>query len=101
MWGERGQKMAQHLTKGTKILLTADDVELEQFQKRDGSQGAKIRCRVIDVEFAGSKQDQSQGQGGYGHHSAGYAPSQRPTPQQPTQQYMPDLGDNWDDDIPF
>ena len=29
----------------------ADDVELEQFMKKDGTQGAKLKCRVSDLSL--------------------------------------------------
>lgn len=57
-WGDRGAKMAQYLTKGSKILLTADDLELEQFTRADNTQGSKLKCKVTDIEFAESKNHQ-------------------------------------------
>lgn len=57
-WGDRGEKMAQHLLKGTKILLTSDDLELEQFTRTDNTPGAKLKCKVVDIEFAEGKNQQ-------------------------------------------
>jgi len=56
MWGTRGARMQPYLTKGTAVGLSGDG-RLELYTKRDGSQGAKITCRIDSLEFAGSKQD--------------------------------------------
>ena len=109
LWGDKAEKLAQYLTKGTKILLTADDVELEQYQKNDGSTGAKLRCRVIDIEFAGSKQDSQQQQQPAQQQKPqqnAYAQQKgqaRPQPQQQQQGgYGANTDDGWSDsDIPF
>ena len=57
LWGARGAKVAHLLTKGTSIAL-AGTGRLELYTKRDGSQGAKITCRVDDWTFAGPRETQ-------------------------------------------
>ena len=86
LWGERTEKMSAHLKKGTKLLLTADDLEVEVFDKRDGSQGAKLKGRVVNLEFAGSRQD---------NHEQGKL--NQPSPVNKTQR----SSGGWDNDIPF
>ena len=36
LWGKRAESLGPYLTKGTQVVLYADDVELEQFMKKDG-----------------------------------------------------------------
>jgi len=51
LWGKRAESLGPYLTKGTQVVLYADDVELEQFMKKDGTQGAKLKCRVSDLSL--------------------------------------------------
>ena len=97
LWGDRAEKLAPHLKKGGKVLIYGDDVMVETFPKNDGTQGVKLKCRIVDIEFAGdAKQNQS-------------APPQStqqqnfPSPQQsrPTQQGQGFQGFNDMDESPF
>ena len=55
LWGDRAVSLQPHLVKGTKLVVYATDLELETYQKNDGGQGSKLKCRVINIEFAGGK----------------------------------------------
>ena len=102
LWGDRAVNLQPHLVKGTKLVVYANDLELETYQKNDGGQGSKLKCRVIDIEFAGGAQNQGGNQ---------QQPAQQAQQQQqaaPQQQPAPQLSvaqsqgfDNFDDDIPF
>ena len=60
LWGKRAESLEPYLTKGTQVVLYADDVELEQFMKKDGTPGAKLKCRVSDLSLiSGQSQQQS------------------------------------------
>ena len=88
LWGKRAESLSPHLTKGTKVLIYADDVELEQYQKNDGASGTKIKCRIVDIKFAGS--------------NGGAAQPAANKPQQQQQQQQQGEGYNdFDDPIPF
>lgn len=52
LWGKRAQALAQYLTKGTTVAVTLDDVELQQFTARDGTQGAKIAGKITGIDLA-------------------------------------------------
>jgi single-strand DNA-binding protein len=95
LWGKKAESLVEYLKKGTKILITADDVELESYPKNDGTTGSKLKCRVVDIEFASPRQD---GQQVTQAHPA-------PAPQQaPAQQQAPANAGGYDDfsnDIPF
>jgi single-strand DNA-binding protein len=96
LWGKRAESLGPYLTKGTQVVLYADDVELEQFMKKDGTQGAKLKCRVSDLSLiSGGPSIRS------GH------PHEREKAQNVQQAKAAvmagmDKGpDNFDDDIPF
>ena len=55
LWGKRAESLGPYLTKGTQVVLYADDVELEQFMKKDGTPGAKLKCRVSDLSLVSGK----------------------------------------------
>lgn len=98
IWGERGEKVVSHLTKGTQVVVTLDEVEVEQWES-NGKAGAKLKGRVVSFDFAGSNQQAPQAPQAPQRQQA---PQQAPqAPQQP-QQPAPSKGfDDFDDDIPF
>lgn len=58
LWGDRGEKLAQYLTKGTKITVIGT-LELREFQKNDGTNGYSLEMRVDDFTFASSRNEES------------------------------------------
>lgn len=86
IWGKQAEGLVDHLLKGTAIVVHLKDLKIEEYDKRDGGRGAKLTATMIDMEFAGSKQD-----GG-----------QAPAPQQPPRQSPPAQNfEDFDDSIPF
>lgn len=55
MWGERGEKLATHLTKGSAVSVSGQ-VGIQTFDGRNGPQ-SKLTLRVADVTLLGGKQD--------------------------------------------
>jgi single-strand DNA-binding protein len=95
LWGKKAEALVEYLKKGTKILITADDIELETYPKNDGTTGSKLKCRVVDIEFASPRQD--------GQQDAAQAPQPAPAQQQsatpqPAQGFT---GFNDMDELPF
>lgn len=88
LWGKRADALAQYLTRGTKVTVSGS-VSLEQFDRRDGSPGAKMKVFVQQITLQGGGQQQSQ-------------PASRPA-QQPAQgqQGGGPPPQDFDDDIPF
>lgn len=89
LWGERGEKLAQHITKGSQLGVTGEIGTREH----DGK--TYVTLDVRDVTLVGGKQE---GNGGSNQHA------QRPARQQQApaqQQSAPPMGDFADDDIPF
>ena len=95
LWGKRAEALTQYLTKGGLHCFTLDELNIQTFQKQDGSSGTKLVARVLDVEL-GARQDAAPA----------HAPAARPAP--PPQQQAPAPApraasgfDDMDDDIPF
>ena len=110
LWGKRAESLGPYLTKGTQVVLYGDDVEVEQFMKKDGTAGAKLKCRVSDLSLISSQSQQAPQQ-------QQQAPQQQRQPQQSPhangsyqqqqakqamqQQPAGGFDDGFDDDIPF
>lgn len=72
LWGSRAEKIAQYLAKGTPVTVVGNP-ELRLYEKKDGSQGAELTVRVVDVHM--------QGRGGEAAPSNGAAkPASKPSP---------------------
>ena len=90
MWGQRGEKVAQFLTKGTQVCVSGE-VTLREYQTRDGSSRSSMAVRVNDVTLLGGRQDDQRGGG---RPSSGGGNTSARTQAQPRH-------DDFDDEIPF
>jgi len=74
IWGKRGEKFAEHHSKGSSVVLHGT-VYLDIWDKKDGTKGYTLCMDVRDWEFAGAKkerQEQPASQsGGYQQQSYG------------------------------
>ncbi len=52
LWGERGKKLEQWLTKGQAVFVTGE-VSVKEFTNREGLSGASLELRVSNVELLG------------------------------------------------
>ena len=95
LWGKRAEAMAPYLKKGGMVYCVISDPHIETFQGKNG-EGVKLAGSIMEIEFAGGKQDG----GGRQEQSA-------PAPQQsrPAQQSRGGGGgssfEDMDSDIPF
>ena len=98
LWGKRAESLGPYLTKGTQVVLYADDVELEQFMKKDGTQGAKLKCRVNELSLVSGQSQQQAPQ-----HQQQQAQAQNAEKAKAAVMAEWDKGptDNFDDAIPF
>jgi single-strand DNA-binding protein len=87
IYGDRAEKLAPYLTKGTLISVTLDDPHVETYEKRDGTSGVKLAARVVSLEFAGGKREE------------GAAPA--PAQKQAAKPALPGGIQDMDSDIPF
>ena len=88
MFGQRAEKLAQYFTKGNQIVIYADDLKVNVYQKNDGSTGHSLQCKLVDFAFAGGSSQQQQ------------RPAQQQAPQQQVQQPNFENDASWDD-VPF
>lgn len=84
LFGDRGGKLAQYLTKGTQVAVSGE-VNLREWQDRDGGKRSTLEVRVEKVDLIGSKRDDA-------------GPRQEPQKRDPTK---PQAQSFDDDDIPF
>ena len=93
LWGKRAEALTQYLTKGGLHCFTLDELNIQTFQKQDGSSGMKLVARVLDVEL-GARQDAAP--------APAARPARPPQRQAPAPAPRPSSGfDDMDDDIPF
>lgn len=59
-WGDRYEKLAQYLVKGQAVLIYGE-LLINEYQSKDGTNKAAMKCRVSDIELVGSsKKDDKQ-----------------------------------------
>ncbi len=86
LWGERAEKLAQYLIKGSAVSVSGD-VDLRQYDKKDGTAGAEITCNVQRLTLQG------------GGESGERDPPQ--TVVEKSKAVAPADADEFDDDVPF
>jgi single-strand DNA-binding protein len=97
VWGERAEKLAQYLTKGTSVTVSGD-VDLRQYEKRDKTAGAELTLNVQRLTLQGGGQGGSQGSK---ESRDGEGTSQPSSSRQETKTPAVKDGGEFDDDIPF
>ena len=60
IWEKKAEALAPFLLKGKQVVIHADDIELETYQKNDGTQGSKLKCRAINIDLTSGGQQQQQ-----------------------------------------
>jgi single-strand DNA-binding protein len=88
MWGKRGESVAPYLTKGTSVTVSGD-VDLRQYEGKDGSAKAELTLNVQRLTLQGSRESR----GGGDRESAPSAP--------PSRQETSGKDEPFNDDIPF
>ena len=59
-FGERAEKVAPYLKKGTELFLDIQDAHVETYKRQDGETGYKLTGTVFEVHFVGSKPRQEE-----------------------------------------
>lgn len=86
IWGDRGEKVAPYLTRGTSVAVSGD-LHVRQYESQ-GKAGVSTECRVVNLTLLGGRQDGDEG---------GRQPQQRGGGSYGGRNSAPDL----DDEIPF
>lgn len=60
MWGDRGNKIAEYLTKGSQIYAVLSEPHVEMFQKKDGTYGNNLVARLDSFEFVGKSEPKAE-----------------------------------------
>lgn len=61
LWGDRARKLAEHFTKGTKLLVSGE-MQLREYEK-DGEKKISPEIFVKDFDFIGGKKGESANDG--------------------------------------
>ena len=91
IWGKMAETLAQYLVKGKLVCVTLDDVHIEAFQRRDGTEGTKLVGRVSKLELAGGGRDDGEST----------APPAQRQAQKPAARPSADAFGDMEDDVPF
>ena len=86
LWGDRAEKSAQYLVKGTP-LTAFGELDLREYDKKDGTKGYSLDVNVSNFEFQGKANNTNT--------------DSVPTPPTKKDQTAPVHVDDFDDDIPF
>ena len=99
MFGTRGEKLQQYLTKGTKVAIEGK-LRYSSWE-RDGQRRSKLEVIVDELEFMSSR-NSSANQGYDNGMSAGYAPQPQPAFNAQVPAPVMDASTSvYDEDIPF
>jgi len=84
MFGKRAAQVAGMMTKGTQIMATMDEVQVEEYNGK-----SYLKAKLVEFKFAGGKKSDSQ--------------DSEPAPRQQRAAPQPDPVDDFDDgsDLPF
>ncbi|AZU97842.1 primosome PriB/single-strand DNA-binding protein [Vibrio phage LP.2] len=58
MFGQRAEKLQAHFTKGTQILVHADDIKARAYMTKSGEAGCSLEGKLVEFQFAGGGQQQ-------------------------------------------
>lgn len=102
IWSKLAESLSPYLLKGGKVFAEIDDLHIETFEKKDGTQGVKLVGKVANIKLAGSKSDAAQDSYEAPQQPAPrqQAPAPRQAAQKP-QQPVRGVADMADDSIPF
>lgn len=59
MWGDRVEKLSQHLVKGQQLFVTLGEPHIEEYKRKDGTEGMSLRARLNELEFAGEPRNKA------------------------------------------
>lgn len=94
LWGKRAEALTPYLLKGGKVTVHGR-VDLSEYQKKDGTQGAKLQITVSEVDLHGGSDKPADA-------APAPAPARAPSKPAPPKAGWPQQGiDDLADDVPF
>ena len=93
-WNKQAEVIAEHFSKGSEILIQGE-LEFEQWDAPDGSKRNRLKVRLNQFEFVGSRESNGNGNGN-GNAQQGTTPETAPPA--PTTADNPDAAT---DEVPF
>ena len=99
MFGTRGEKLQQDLTKGTKVAIEGK-LRYSSWE-RDGQRRSKLEVIVDELEFMSSRNGNNANQGYDNSMTAGYAPQPAPMAAPVAAPIVDASASVYDEDIPF
>ena len=51
MFGDRATKVVDYILKGKQVVIYAEDVRIDEWDKPDGSKGFKLACKLVSFDF--------------------------------------------------
>jgi single-strand DNA-binding protein len=93
MWGDRGEAVAEYLTKGALVGITGE-LQLRKYTNRDGEEKQNLEVRVVDLTLLGGKRRDDEQPTRDARQPAKSKP-------QSNGQKAPAGFDDFEDDIPF
>ena len=98
-FGKLAEIIGEYLKKGSQVFI-GGKMKTDKYQAQDGSDRYSTKIVVRDMQMLDSKPQGGQQQAPQPQ-TQGYQ-QQRQAPQQPqAKNFAPDLGEGWNDDIPF
>lgn len=58
LWGKQAEAVQQYLKKGDQISVSVDDLHIETYPKKDGTEGFKLAGRVASFDFVSAKREE-------------------------------------------
>lgn len=87
VWDQKGEHLAEHLTKGMRVIVTGEE-RIREFEKKDGGKGQSLELNAREVGIipkrntgGGSFNQEHQPQGGFQQQASDpWAASNQPAP---------------------
>lgn len=58
LYGDRAQKLMPYLGKGSQVLVALEDMHIDTYQKRDGTQGSSMKARIGNIELVSKPKEE-------------------------------------------
>jgi single-strand DNA-binding protein len=64
IWGERGEKLCQYLTKGSAVSVSGD-IDVRPYSAKDGTAKAEMKCNVqrVTLQGGGARDEEAPARG--------------------------------------